>query len=125
MRLLLIDDDPVVHEVLTSALRPLGIELLRADSLDTARDILRAQSQGKQPIDRILVDLFVGEANGSDILQWEDLASYPRKSIVFMSARPSEEVRESQPELAEFAYLEKPFSFAQLRALLFDTDALN
>jgi DNA-binding NarL/FixJ family response regulator len=92
MRVLLIDDHPLILAALESVIRGMGenVTVLGVDNADQARAALRADAQ----FDLVLLDLKLGTESGFDVLQELRLA-HPALPVVVISAseRPSDVIR--------------------------------
>ncbi len=92
MKVLLIDDHPLILAALQSVIQGLGdnVAVSTASSGQTARDALRAD----QNFDLVLLDLHLGEDDGFDLLA-ELRAGYPALPVVVISAsdRTSDVIR--------------------------------
>ena len=92
MKVLLIDDHPLIRSALQSVIQGLGddVTVAGAGSAQEARDMLRADSD----YDLLLLDLQLGDANGFDLLV-ELRAAYPSLPVVVVSAsdRTSDVIR--------------------------------
>ena len=65
-RVLIVDDEPVVADVLGTLLRREGHEVVTA--ADGA--MVRARIEGDGPWDAILLDVMLPDADGMDVLKW-------------------------------------------------------
>lgn len=92
MRVLLIDDHPLILAALQTVIQGLGedVQVLGADSAAQARETLQA----RQDFDLVLLDLNLGDASGFDVLE-EFRALYPSLPVVVISAsdRASDVIR--------------------------------
>jgi DNA-binding NarL/FixJ family response regulator len=92
MKVLLIDDHPLILSALQSVIKGLGddVTVVGADSARAARETLKADSD----FDLVLLDLQLGDANGFDVLA-EFRRTYPALPVVVVSAsdRSSDVIR--------------------------------
>ena len=92
MKVLLIDDHPLILSALQSVIRGLGDDVVvqGASSAREARVVL----EGDADFDLVLLDLQLGDANGFDVLS-EFRAKYPALPVVVVSAsdRTSDVIR--------------------------------
>jgi DNA-binding NarL/FixJ family response regulator len=92
MKVLLIDDHPLILSALQSVIQGLGdhVTVVGAASARAARDTLKAQAD----FDLVLLDLQLGDADGFDVLT-EFRAAYPALPVVVVSAsdRTSDVIR--------------------------------
>ena len=109
LRVLLVDDDSVVLELVALLLAGKGTELLRAQGGQEALDALRSLS----PLpDIVLVDHQMPGISGADVARYVKSLPEPRPRVIAMSASPLPE-----DELAIFDdYLAKPVDPDLLRA---------
>ena len=109
-RLLVVDDDPLLREVLTQLLRSDGFNVTSSDSGDSAIMLLE---NGAGPFDAILTDLQMPGTGGLELApRLREISS--NAVLVGMSARPP-----ALGEQASFdAFLVKPFSSSDLRFTL-------
>ncbi len=113
-RILVVDDDPAIREVLVAYLAREGHEVLEADSGEAALQ----QAAGA---DLVVLDLMLPGLDGwrvAEILRSRD----PELPILMLTARGEEEERVRGFELGADDYVTKPFSprelVARVRALL-------
>lgn len=92
MRVLLIDDHPLILSALQTVIEGLGdaVEVVGAESAAAARRTLK----DSQEFDLVLLDLHLGDASGFDVLD-EFRAAYPALPVVVISAsdRASDVIR--------------------------------
>ncbi len=92
MKVLLIDDHPLILSALQTVIRGLGdhVNVVGADSARTARETLQADND----FDLVLLDLQLGDADGFDLLT-EFRSTYPALPVVVVSAsdRASDVIR--------------------------------
>ncbi|RZL11750.1 MAG: response regulator transcription factor [Rubrivivax sp.] len=92
MKVLLIDDHPLILAALQSVIQSLGehVSVISASSGRAARDTLHADGT----FDLVLLDLHLGDADGFDLLA-EFRRTYPALPVVVISAsdRPSDVIR--------------------------------
>lgn len=124
MRILLVEDDPVLADIVQRSLRTHGHRVDAAADMDTARLWWRTQ-----PFDAVLLDLNLpasahprsGLGNGLDLLR-EARARGDRTPVIVLTARDRTEQRIAGLDAGADDYLVKPFAFrellARLRALL-------
>jgi two-component system OmpR family response regulator len=114
-RVLIVDDDPAIRDVVRIALRRDGFET--AEAPDGASALLRFASV--QP-DLIVLDVMLPEMDGTDVCR--ALRRHSTVPILFLSSRDAEVDRVVGLEIGGDDYLTKPFSprelVARVRALL-------
>ena len=109
-RMLVVEDDPAIREVLVDALEFEGFEVLQAgsyrDGLDRAVRI---------PCDLMLLDLVLPDGNGLDLLA-EARMSRPSLPVIILTARGEEDDRIAGLKLGADDYVVKPFSVKEVIA---------
>lgn len=111
-RVLIVDDDPMMREVLARRLRRLGHIILEAEDGLQALETLRAE-----PVDLVLTDLRMPGMNGTELLErlQADPALREVPAIMISGAEDSGEVIRAI-ELGAEDFLPKPFDPTLLRA---------
>jgi two-component system OmpR family response regulator len=116
VRVLVVDDEPDLTEVLAGVLRYEGWQVRTAGDVATAL----AESAGFQP-DAVVLDVMLPDANGLTALR-ELRAARPDVCVLFLTARDSVEDRIAGLTAGADDYVTKPFSLeevlARLRGLL-------
>ncbi|WP_323135548.1 response regulator transcription factor [Streptomyces beihaiensis] len=110
VRVLVVDDEPDLAEVVTGALRYEGWEVrsaaTAAAALDTARDL--------RP-DAVVLDIMLPDGDGLSVLR-ELRAEQPHVCVVFLTARDTVEDRVAGITAGGDDYVTKPFALAELVA---------
>ncbi len=131
MRILLVEDDPVLGDVMQRSLSQHGHRVDHARTLDEGRHWWRVQ-----PFDAVLLDLNLPRsarqphelANGLELLR-EARARGDRTPVIVLTARDRTEQRIAGLDAGADDYLGKPFELAEvearLRALLRRTHATD
>ncbi len=110
MRLLVIEDDPLIARSLDNALTPLGNTVEAFDRSSEARAALR-----HDPFDLILLDLGLPDGDGLDVLA-ELRERGDTTPVLILTARDGIDDRVRGLDLGADDYLAKPFSIAELEA---------
>ena len=114
-RILVVDDDPHIREVIAFALGEAGFDTVEAD--DGARAI---EAFERTPPDLVVLDIVMPEIDGTEVCR--RIRSTSPVPIVFLSSRDDEIDRVLGLELGGDDYLTKPFSprelVARVRAVL-------
>ena len=114
-RVLVVDDEPVVRDVLTRYLRHEGFEVDAAGDGHAALTAIEAQ-----PPNVIVLDLMLPKLSGLELLRLVRLES--SVPVIILSARVSERERITGLELGADDYVVKPYSpgevVARVRAVL-------
>lgn len=103
-RVIVVDDDPMVRQVVSRALSALGYEVHAAADAATALDLAE-----RHPIDLLVSDVMMPGMRGTDLVE-AMTARHPAVRAVLMSGYPSRPGE--QPEAC--TYLMKPFGIAEL-----------
>jgi two-component system, OmpR family, response regulator len=115
-RLLVVDDEPTILELLAGTLRFAGFDVLTAVS---GAEALRAAAAVKP--DLILLDVMMPDCDGFDVIR-RIRAGGPRVPVIFLTARDSVHERVTGLTLGGDDYVTKPFSLeeviARIRAVL-------
>lgn len=112
MRSLIVDDEPNIRRTLRVALEAMGHAVEEADSGVHALRVLE-----RQPCDAALVDLKLGQESGLDLLD-ALLEQAPRLAVIIITAYVSIDSALDAMRRGAFDYLPKPFTPAQVRAVL-------
>ncbi len=108
-KVLVVDDEPTVREVVVSYLRRDGHDVAEAADGTTALELLEAQ-----PPDLVVLDMMLPGVNGLDILRRvRQTSNIP---VIMLTARAEESDRVSGLELGADDYVVKPFSPRELAA---------
>jgi DNA-binding response OmpR family regulator len=108
-KVLVVDDEPTVREVVAGYLRRDGHDVAEAADGNTALDLLEAD-----PPDLVVLDMMLPGVNGLDILR--RVRSTSDIPVIMLTARAEEADRVSGLELGADDYVVKPFSPRELAA---------
>jgi DNA-binding NtrC family response regulator len=103
---LLVDDEPLLLRALQRILRPEGHRVATASCPEEMQPALDDPA-----LDVILLDLFLGKANGLDVLD-QVKSSRPEVEVIVMTGHASVESAVGCMRRGAFDYLEKPFGDA-------------
>ncbi len=109
MKLLIVDDDRDLVELLTFALQRAGFDVLAAHDAPTALTLLETE----QP-DLAVLDIMLGGWDGLELLT--DLRRRSQIPVILLTARTSDDDKVRGLELGADDYLTKPFSYHELIA---------
>jgi len=120
MRILLVEDDPVLSDVMQHSLQEAGHRVDQACTLDQARHFWQVQ-----PFDAVLLDLNMpvstaltaGQGSGLTVLK-EARARGDRTPVLVLTARNRTEERIAGLDAGADDYLGKPFDLAEVDARL-------
>lgn len=106
-RLLLVDDDRSLSEIVTTSLREAGFVVTQA--FDGKRGL---EAFGREPFDAVLLDVLMPEIDGLDLCR--RIRKVSAVPIVFLTSRAEEVDRITGLDLGADDYLSKPFSVREL-----------
>jgi DNA-binding response OmpR family regulator len=106
---LVVDDEPIVREVVVSYLRREGYRTLEAGDGDSARRLLE-----KEPPNLVVLDLMLPGTDGLELCRW--IRARSELPVIMCTARGDEADRIVGLELGADDYVTKPFSPRELAA---------
>jgi DNA-binding response OmpR family regulator len=106
---LVVDDEPIVREIVVRYLERAGYRTLEADDGDRARRLLEAQAP-----DLVVLDVMLPGTDGLDLCRW--IRSRSELPVIMLTARGEEADRIVGLELGADDYVTKPFSPRELAA---------
>src|SRR2546425_367006 len=112
IRILVVDDERTLRESCHSVLQAEGYNVVVCGRGNEARDTLR-----RRPFDITLVDWFMGEVPGSELLQTA-LGTNPATIVIIMTGNPSVASSLEALQAGAWDYLPKPFPGTQLQILV-------
>jgi two-component system OmpR family response regulator len=112
MRILLVEDDPALHEVMTQSLLALGHRVEGATSVASAQHWWRVQ-----PFDAVLLDLNLPDGGGLTALR-AARSRGDKTPVIVLTARNRTEERIAGLDAGADDYLGKPFEMAEVEARL-------
>ncbi len=112
-RILIVDDEPVVTDVLGTLLRKEGHDVRVAQDAGSGRGLF----EGGGPFDAVLVDIMLPDANGLDVLRWIRDRD-PDTAVLMITAFGTVESAVTAMKLGAFHYLTKPFKNEEVRLLV-------
>jgi len=113
-RILLVDDEPDIIEVLELVLQNEGMEVLRASSGHKALSILR-----ETPVDMVISDIRMPDLSGVELLK-EAKQFAPNTIFIMITAYASTETAIDALQHGAYDYLTKPFKMDELRTIVRD-----
>ena len=111
-RILVVDDEPSMREMLGIMLRKEGYEVVVADSRATAAGVL-----GREAVDMVITDVKLPDGDGIEILRHVKAAS-PGTVVVVMTAFGSTQTAVAALKLGAHDYLTKPFDIEELKIVV-------
>lgn len=112
MRILVVDDDPSVAEMIAEAVRTFGHEALVALDGTEALDVLDAT-----PVHGVFLDLVMPGLGGLAVLKLIR-SRYPQVSVVILSAHAGDEETREATALGASEVITKPAGLAQFTEVL-------
>jgi len=112
MRILVVEDEPVVAEILAEAIKAAGYEALVALDGTEALDVLAAT-----PVDGVFMDLVMPGLSGLAVLA-QIRNRHPLLPVVVLSGHAVGETAAKAKELGAVAVLEKPTTLTQVAEIL-------
>ncbi|HXY17599.1 MAG TPA: response regulator transcription factor [Gaiellaceae bacterium] len=106
---LVVDDEPIVRDVVVRYLEREGFSTLEADHGDRARELLERQSP-----DLVVLDAMLPGTDGLELCRW--IRSRSELPVIMLTARGEEADRIVGLELGADDYVTKPFSPRELAA---------
>jgi DNA-binding NtrC family response regulator len=103
MTILILDDEPVIREVLRTVLSKAGFGVREAASAAEGMERL-----GKEPVDLLLLDLMLPDRSGLEVLA-EVRQRWPEMPVIVVTAYSSVENAIAAMREGAFHYLSKPF----------------
>ncbi len=107
-RILIVDDDPSVRDVLGEIVTTYGYEALASES---AKDAVATLAKGG--IHLIFLDIAMPEVTGDRLLDFLRKKGF-KTPVVVVSAHIEDEVREHMTEIGVSGMIEKPFEVADV-----------
>ena len=115
-RLLVVEDEDAVRRFVVTALKSKGYEVHQASNGVEALDVM--ESIGDK-IDLVISDVIMPEMDGPTLLS-ELRKKHPELRFILASGYPDDAFKNNLDPDAEFTFLPKPYSLAQLAALVKD-----
>jgi DNA-binding response OmpR family regulator len=106
---LIVDDEPIVREVVVSYLQREGFHTLEAADGDRAREVLEAETPNL-----VVLDVMLPGIDGLELCRW--IRSRSQVPVILLTARGDETDRIVGLELGADDYVTKPFSPRELAA---------
>lgn len=120
-RVLIVEDEPLVAEVLAEQLLLLGLPSLHAKDADAAERLLR----GGAAVAAALVDVNLGHGRSGLELMQQLRPEFPQLKVILMSGLATNWHRAAAAQVQGWRFLEKPFEFETLEGALRDLGVLE
>jgi two-component system, NtrC family, response regulator PilR len=111
-RILIVDDEPSMREMLSIMLAREGYDVLVADSRAAAAKVLSGA-----PLDAVITDVKLPDGDGVEILRHVKAGS-PETAVIVMTAFGSTQTAVAAMKLGAHDYLVKPFDVDELKIVL-------
>jgi two-component system response regulator PilR (NtrC family) len=111
-RILVVDDEPSMRELLGIMLRKEGFDVVMADSRAMAASVL-----AKGPVDLVITDVKLPDGDGIEILRHVKAAA-PDTLVIVMTAFGSTQTAVAALKLGAHDYLTKPFDIEELKIVV-------
>ena len=111
-KILVVDDEPSMRELLGIMLRREGFDVGMAESRSTAAAVL-----AKGPVDMVITDVKLPDGDGIEILRHVKAAS-PETVVIVMTAYGSTQTAVAALKLGAHDYLTKPFDVEELKIVV-------
>ena len=108
-RVLIVDDDKYIREILAFSVRHLGLDVVEAVNGVDALNKLNAMS-----VDLVLADVWMPEMSGMELLRWIK-ANLPNVPVAVISGQPTLDTTIEALNTGAYAYLLKPVKNEQIR----------
>ena len=116
MRVLIVDDEGVVRDVLAAILSENGFDVLTAESGPQGLDIL-----AQTPADFMITDLLMPHMSGTELKEAKQVN--PDIKVILMSGHVDFDRPSAESTAEAYATLQKPFDFRKLMDLLTEPTA--
>jgi DNA-binding NtrC family response regulator len=111
-RVLVVDDDPVIRNVVVAALQGFqGIAISSASSGEAGLELLQSESPSV-----VILDIYIGHENGIELFRKIKAIDH-RIPIIFITGQTSSDVAIQAIGVGAFDYLPKPFTIDKIRNL--------
>jgi two-component system response regulator PilR (NtrC family) len=112
VRILLVDDEPSLRQMLRVLLKRLGHEVVEAEDVATARQCLQS---ARVPFDLVITDLIMPGGSGLDVVSCAREQS-DQTQVLVVTAHATVETAVEAMRLGAYGYVEKPLDLATARA---------
>jgi two-component system response regulator PilR (NtrC family) len=113
-RVLVVDDEPGLREMLSILLRREGLDVTLAPGFNTGCDAIK---NTPEPYSVVLTDLVMPDGSGLDLLTLAKERS-PQTEVIVMTAHSTLETAVDAMRRGAYDFVTKPFATSELRALL-------
>jgi DNA-binding NtrC family response regulator len=114
LRLLVVDDEPLIRWAIAQTLTGAGHTIIEAEDGASA---MRALAQAPGPVDAVILDYRLPDSNDLSLLASIRLLS-PQSAVVLMTAFGSQEITRDAERLGAYHVISKPFEMQDLEPLI-------
>ena len=108
-RILVVDDEPSLRQMMDVLLRRMGHDVVKASSVFEAREQVDASPA---PFDLVVTDLMMADGTGLEVLDYA-LARSTETQVLVVTAHGSVETAVDAMRRGAYCYLEKPLSMGE------------
>ncbi|MES2694267.1 MAG: response regulator [Verrucomicrobiota bacterium] len=113
--ILIVEDDDIVRDFMLVVLRSEGREVLTAESVKAAREIIFARPDAENL--SLIIDVVLRQESGVAFAQ-ELIQRYPRFNVLLVSGFTDDMVLTEPEDIERIAFLPKPFTKKELMGAL-------
>ncbi len=113
-RVLLVEDEDAVRRFAVEALRSKGYDVLQASDGIEALEVMK---ENGNRVDIVVSDVIMPEMDGPTLLK-ELRKTNPKLKFIFVSGYPDDAFKNNLDPNSEYAFLPKPYSLAQIAAVV-------
>jgi two-component system, NtrC family, response regulator PilR len=113
-RILVVDDEPGLRDMLAILLRREGLDVALAPGLQSAKDAI---AHSPEPYAVVLTDLLMPDGNGMDLVSLAKARS-TRSEVIVMTAHGGIDTAIEAMKLGAYDFVTKPFATSEVRALV-------
>ena len=114
LRVLVVDDEPLIRWCLTETLASAGHVVVEAGDAETA---VRTLTESPEPVDVVLLDYHLPDSSSLALLSTIRRLA-PRTQVILMTAYGSPEVTKGALELGAYRVVDKPFEMRDATAMV-------
>ncbi len=118
-RVLIVDDEPDLRDLLALTLGKMGLQTAEAADLESARRMLVSDH-----FDLVLTDMHLPDGNGLDFVHWMQ-EQMPNVPVAMITAYGSMDIAVDALKVGAFDFIAKPVDLLRLRTLVRDALALD
>ncbi|WIO73641.1 sigma-54 dependent transcriptional regulator [Porticoccaceae bacterium LTM1] len=116
---LIVDDEPDIRELLSMTLTQMGLRVIEAENLNSARQLLNMN-----PVAFCLTDMRLPDGNGLELVEHIQ-ADYPEVPVAVITAHGNMEIAVDALKKGAFDFVSKPVELGRLRQIVQSALELN